>query len=120
MELINFLAGNNICSDGTIPNGVFTLTSTIILIIQVVVPVLLIIWGMLDFAKAVIGGDENKIKEGQKVFIKRLIAAIVVFLIITVVKLLVNVIGNLGAESVDTSTVKTCITKFVGGPDASE
>ena len=26
------------------------------------VPILLIIWGMLDFAKSVIGGDEDKIK----------------------------------------------------------
>ncbi len=119
MELINFLATINDACDA-IPSAVFNLTSMIIFAIQVIVPVLLIIWGMIDFVKSVIGGDETKIKEGQKVFIKRLIAAIVVFLIVTIVKLVVNLVGKVtdnetGAGS--STNVWTCVEKFIKGSD---
>lgn len=113
VELVNTLADlNGAC--GQIPPAVFNVVSMIIMLIQVVVPILLIIWGMIDFAKAVIGGDEDKIKSGQKVFIKRLIAAVLVFLVVTIVKLLVNLVGQLGVEGAG-GDVWTCIGKFITG-----
>ena len=50
LELINTLETvSGAC--GAIPPAVFNVVSMIIMLIQVVVPILLIIWGMLDFAK---------------------------------------------------------------------
>lgn len=115
MELINVLANITSACD-QIPAGVFNLTSLVVMVIQVVVPILLIIWGMVDFVKSVIGGDENKIKEGQKIFIKRLIMALVVFLIVTIVKLAINLVGQLGADSVESSeSIWNCVEKFLKG-----
>ena len=79
INLVNTLATSAAQACEQIPDAVFNIVSLIIMAIQVVVPILLIIWGMIDFAKAVVGGDEDKIKAGQKIFIKRLIAAAIVF-----------------------------------------
>ena len=98
-----------------VPAGVFRLTHIIVLLIQIAVPILLIIWGMLDFAKATIGGDEDAIKKGQKIFIKRLIAAIIVFLIVTIVTIVLNAVHTIGAEGDSTGSVISCINTFVRG-----
>lgn len=100
MNLVNFLvscqtAGGSI----EIPDSIANLLKTIIFIIQVVVPVLLVLWGMLDFAKGVIGQDEDKIKAGQKKFIQRLIAAAIVFLIVTVVQIVITTVGNISGDT---------------------
>lgn len=120
MDLINVLAtGAEIC--GKIPPGVFNVVSMIIMAIQVVVPILLIIWGMIDFTKAVIGQDENKIKDAQKIFIKRLIAAAIVFLTVTIVRFLVNVVVEIqnddtsGNKAINDQTWSTCINQFING-----
>ncbi len=90
--------------DGLIP----TITSTIVLIIQIGVPVLLIIFGMLDLGKAVIAQKEDEIKKGQSTFFKRLIAAILVFFVVTIVKLVVNFAAD-RTDAVD------CIDCFIRG-----
>ena len=116
MEMFNLLAGTTACAGVQIPNGVYNLVHTIVLLIQVAVPILLIIWGMLDFAKSVIGGDEDKIKAGQKIFIKRVIAAVIVFLVVTVVTLLISAVGTLGAEGAASSdTIQNCLNNMIKG-----
>ena len=117
MELINVLATSTTdCAGVAIPNGIYQIVHLIILLIQVVVPILLIIWGMLDFAKSVIGGDEDAIKKGQKIFIKRVIAAIIVFLVVTVVTLLISAVGTIGADGVeDSDTIQSCLNNMVHG-----
>ena len=102
----------------TIPGGIVNLIHLIFIAFQIVVPILLIIWGMLDFAKAVIGQDEDKIKAGQKTFIKRLIAAVIVFLILTIVQLVINLAGSLSADSAsngDPNSVWTCAKAILNG-----
>ena len=118
--MFNYASVLTSCAGIDIPDGIFNLVHYIILLIQVVVPILLIIWGMLDFAKGVIGGDEDKIKAGQKTFIQRLITAIIVFLVVAVVKLVVNVVsGVVGSDTsqggFDENSITSCINAFVKG-----
>lgn len=89
-------------------------TSTVILIIQIAVPVLLIIWGMLDLGKAVIAQKEDEIKKGQATFFKRLIAAILVFFVITIVKLVVSF-----ASSND-GNLANCLNCFIYGEESDK
>ena len=99
MEMFSLLARSDvICGEVTVPGGVAGIIQMIVFLIQVVVPLLLIIWGMIDFAKSVVGADEEKTKAGQKIFIKRVIAAIIVFLVVTVTQLIINAVGNVGGE----------------------
>lgn len=99
---------DNFVFDGTFPY----LISTIILIVQIAVPILLIIFGMLDLGKAVIAAKEDEIKKGQQTFIKRLIAGAIVFFVILIVQTLVRFLSN-GSES-----VMQCFNCFIHADDS--
>lgn len=62
--------------------------------IQWVAPVLLILWGTIDLVKAVVAGKEDDIKKYQKTLVKRVISAVIIFLIPTAVSLLLGLIGS--------------------------
>ncbi len=118
MNLVNVLdycTGVLGTSGQGIPEGIGNVVHLIVIAIQVVVPILLIIWGMIDFAKAIIGQDEDKIKAGQKTFIKRLIAAVVVFLIVTIVQLAINLAASVGGEGNDANNAWTCAKSLING-----
>jgi len=83
-------AGETIVMDAMIPR----LITMAINLIKIVVPILLIIFGMLDLSKAVIAQKEDEIKKGQKTFVSRLIAAAVVFFVVIVVQLVFNLVAN--------------------------
>lgn len=57
---------------------------------KIIVPILVIILGTLDFAKAVIAGKEDDMKKAQKTFIKRLIIGVVFFFVPVFVDLLMG------------------------------
>ena len=61
--------------------------------IQYVAPVLLILWGSIDLVKSIIQGKEEDIKKSQKILIKRIISAVLLFLLPLLVTTLLGVIG---------------------------
>lgn len=85
-------------------------THTIILVIQIAVPILLVIFGMMDLFKSIIAQKEDEIKKGQQIFIKRLITAAIVFFIISIVKLLISFAS-------DDEGIMTCASCFLNGAD---
>lgn len=114
MNLVNVLdyCTNELGGAG-IPDAVGNLVHAAVLIIQIVVPIILILWGMLDFTKGVMGQDEDKIKAGQKKFIQRLIAAVFVFLIVVVVRLVIQTVGGLGDN--EANTAWHCADQLING-----
>lgn len=87
------------------------IVSTIITVIKIVVPIILIIFGMLDLAKSVTASKEDEIKKGQQTFIKRLIAAVIVFFVIQVVQIVVNFASG------EDENIVNCFNCFVNGKD---
>lgn len=124
LELINLLnieGCKSLMGGINIPDAIFKLTHYVILVIQIVVPILLIIWGMLDFAKGLIKGKDDEIKAGQKTFISRLIVAVMVFLVVTITRLVVSLVSNLNGSGndkdiqTDGDGFTTCINAFLNG-----
>ncbi len=92
-ELFNTLAiSTNVCEGDTL--FVFQIARLIIRILQIAVPFALIIWGSLDFFKAVIAGDEKEMKMKRKPFVQRLIAALIVLLLPSIVNLIMKNIAK--------------------------
>lgn len=58
--------------------------------IRILVPILIILLGTLDFGKAVLAGKEDEMKKAQSTFIKRLIAGVIVFFIPLLVDLIMD------------------------------
>lgn len=94
---MNFVQLLDVCSGVLgvgIPSKLAYIIHLIYVFIQVFVPILLIIWGMLDLGKAVMAQKEDEIKKGQNTFIKRLVAAAILFFVVTIVRFLVNIVGD--------------------------
>lgn len=66
----------------------------VIWLIKVIVPIILIVIGMIDLMKAVTEKSEDKIKEAQQKLIKRAIAAVLVFLVISLVSAVMKIVGD--------------------------
>lgn len=69
------------------------LLKTAVNITKISIPLLLVVLGIIDFAKAVFAGSEEDMKKSQKKFIKRLIIGVCIFLIPSVIKVVLT-IGN--------------------------
>ena len=68
----------------------------VIPLIQIVIIVALIILLILDFGKAVMAGKEDEIKSAQKLAIKRVIYAVIVFLVPWIVNVAFGLLDNTG------------------------
>lgn len=100
---------STIIVDSLIPNFV----STIVTIIKIVIPIILIVLGLIDLGKATIAQKDDEIKKAQMTFVKRIIAAVLVFFVVAIVQL---VFGLLNRSSNDESNaVNSCIDCFING-----
>ena len=76
------------------PGSVGWMLNTIFNYIKVIGPILVVLLSSLDFIKAVLGTDEKAMKEAQSKLIIRLVAAVALFLIPTLVQLLLSFINQ--------------------------
>lgn len=89
------------------------LITLVINLIKIGVPILLIIFGMLDLGKAVMAQKEDEIKKGQQTFIKRLTAAVVVFLVVFIVQIAINLVSGGGDNK--TWACVDCVINYSSG-----
>ena len=75
----------------------------IIPLIQIGIPIILIILGMLDLGKAVMASKEDEIKSAQKMLIKRCIYAVAIFFVVLIVTLVFSLVAD-NAEGVNGAT----------------
>lgn len=105
MDFLTMVSCGGFTVDKTLPN----LVTMLVRAIQIAIPLILIIYGMLDFGKAVMAQKEDEIKKGQQTFIKRAIAALLVFLVVAIVT---TVFGLLANASGDNSPM-ACVNCFL-------
>lgn len=98
--------GGNFLTD--IPKVLPKVISTAYTLIQIAVPVVLVILGTLDLFKGITASKEDEIKKGQALFIKRLIAALLVFFVFVIVKLIISFVAD---ES--SSKIMDCAECFI-------
>ncbi len=70
------------------------------LLIRIAAPFIIILFGSLDFIKAVMASDEKKMKESRSKFIKRLIAFLLLIILPFVVQFIFGTMGTYGSENV--------------------
>lgn len=80
----------------------------LVLIIKIVIPLLLIVFGMIDLGKAVIASKDDAIKSSVTSLVKRFIAAIAIFFVPTLVSAVFNMIG-LTANNQDEADYNVCV-----------
>lgn len=78
--------------------SIIRLLKAFLQVIQIGVPIGLIILGSIDLGKAVVSLDEDGMKKGQKTFMRRCIAAVLVFLVTTIVNLIMGTLAGSNAD----------------------
>lgn len=90
----------------------------VVLILKIVIPILLIIFGMLDLGKAVVAADDKAINKAVTTLLHRFIAAVLVFFIPTIVSALFNMALGWDADSKKgTNLCVQCVTNVQGNTD---
>ena len=106
--------GNGIVS--SINSFIPELTGLIVTLIKVGVPIILVILGMVDLFKAMTAQKEDEIKKAQGLFIKRLVAGVLVYLVFIIVELVFNLMGD--AIGDDKTNIWDCAQCFISGPSS--
>lgn len=73
----------------------------IIPLIQIGIPIILILLGMLDLGKAVVASKEDEIKAAQKLLVKRAIYALAIFFVVLIVQLVFGLLSNTGDKDIE-------------------
>lgn len=77
-------------------NQVFYICGIILQVIYIATPILLIVTGMITFLKVVGKSDDKDMKSAQKVLINKIIAAVAVFLMVTLTKMVISLVATDG------------------------
>lgn len=106
-DVIMFLLDVGFCA-GT--KSVWILVGKILSIFKIVIPLLVIIFGMIDLGKAVVASKDDEIKKAAKSLGMRAIAGIVIFFVPTLVGFAFGLADGFDEQSDDYSICQTCIT----------
>lgn len=93
--------------------NIWQVVGYVLLVFKIVIPIILIILGMLDLGKAVIGSKDDEIKKAMKSLMMRAISAVVIFFIPTLVGLVMSLVADFKDNSAtknDFNICKGCIT----------
>lgn len=109
--MINFMM--DFCNSTMWP--IVSIVRNVVNLIKFGIPVILIIFGMLDLGKAVMAGKEDEMKKAQSTLIKRVIYAVLVFLVITIVQFVMSIVSDAGvgegASDTNTNNWYYCVFK---------
>lgn len=83
---------DNFCS-GSVLN-IFTAIGWVIQVIKIAIPLILIIFGSIDFGKAIIASKDDEVKKAGKSLVMRVIAGVIIFFIPTIVNFVITLIGG--------------------------
>lgn len=93
--------------------NIWQIVGYILLIVKIVIPILLIIFGIIDLGKAVVASKSDEVKKSVTSLAYRAVAAVAIFLIPTIIGLIMGFVSdfnNSGAEQ-DFNICKSCITR---------
>ena len=78
-------------------------------LVQIVIPIILIIYAVIDLGKAVIASDEKEIKAAQSRLIKRCIYAAAIFFVVTIVTVIMNIVAyGVTTDDMNTNSWAKC------------
>lgn len=78
-------------------------------IVQIGIPILLIIMGSIDLGKAVMSSDDKEVKGATSRLVKRVIMAVAIFFVVTIVTLVMNLFTKVDDDDIEgTSDWRAC------------
>ncbi len=92
----------------------------IVFIVKIIVPILLLIFGIIDLFKAVTGGKDGEIMKSVKSFAFRVIAGVLIFFVPTIISFVFSLVDGFDEVTSDYNVCQTCILNVSQCDDAEE
>lgn len=77
--------------------------------LKILVPIIIIIFGVIDFAKAAVSNDDSAIKKAGSSLLRRAIVGICIFFVPTIVNVLFDMIENVAGSLDGIKACETCL-----------
>ena len=103
---------------GSVPYVILRFIGRVINIIKVIVPIILIIMGMIDMTKATTANDEKQMQTARKMFMKRIIYAVMVLFVISIVQLVFTILEKSVFQK--EKDLLSCVSCVIGNDCDSE
>lgn len=98
------------CGDAfDIPHQVPELISFLVNLLKIATPIILIIVSIITLFKAMVASKEDEIKKAQSSLIKKIIAAVMVFFVISIVQFVISKV----ADSSEQGGMEACLSCFL-------
>lgn len=110
--MLNILAGIGDFCKNTSP--IWQFIGYVVTVFKIAIPLLLIIFGMMDLGKAVVANDDKAIKSATTSLVKRAIAGVVIFFLPFLVSTIFGLV--VGFDEVETTYrgCEACVTSPTG------
>lgn len=102
-----------------IPAGLAKFSRNAVSIIKLLIPVILIVLGIIDMLRAASANEDKAMKEATRRFARRIVAAVLVFFVISLTQFVIKTISNAARKSnnegveADTNNILSCISCFI-------
>ena len=100
--------GDNICQEPNVINAL-RVVGYFIFIGKIIVPFIIIGYGIFDLSKAVTGGDSDKVAKGVKTIGIRVLIGILIFAVPSIINVILDISNNLKEEETGYSMCQTCL-----------
>lgn len=101
------MAAPHICSD---LREIWQVIGWVLTVFKIVIPILIIVFGMIDLGKAVVASKDDEIKKAIKSLAMRAIAGVIIFFIPTLVGAIFGMIDSFSDVKGEYKVCQTCIT----------
>ena len=83
--------------------------------LKILVPIIIIIFGVIDFAKATVSNDDGAIKKAAGALVRRAVVGVCIFFIPTIVKVIFDVVQNVTGTLEGIDACETCLLTPTSG-----
>ena len=94
------------CNDSA---NIWQVVGYLLLVFKIVIPIILIIYGMIDLGKAVVASKDDEIKKAAKSLGMRILAGVIIFFVPTIVGFAFTLADGFNSDG-DYSICEACIT----------
>lgn len=88
---------------------IWQLVGRVVTIFKIVIPVILILFGVMDLGKAVVSKEDNEITKASTKLAKRAAAGILIFFIPTLVNYVFTLVDSAKSTSSDSAICSACV-----------
>lgn len=99
----------NIADFCTQTKDILTVLGYVLTLVKVAIPIIIIVYGIMDLAKAVVASKEDEIKTGAKRLLWRAVAGVAIFFVPNIVIWLFGTINDYSAGAGQFETCKNCL-----------